>query len=213
MSRRLLTYLLIDTSGSMLGEPIEAVNTGLSALLTALRQNPYALETVYLNITTFDSEIKTVLPTTALEQVNLPTIVCPKSGATLLGEGLKTIAKLTSSELRKNNASGKGDWAPMLIILTDGKPTDLLEYQEAIPLIKKIGFGMIVACAAGPKADGKLLKNLTDNVFSLDTMDASGFANFFKWVSQAVSGNSQNAGNPNDNNSLPPPPPEINPFL
>ena len=35
----------------------------------------------------------------------------------------------------------KGDWRPILIILTDGKPTDLLAYSEAIPVIKSLGFG------------------------------------------------------------------------
>ena len=213
MQRRLITYLLIDTSGSMLGEPIEAVNSGLTALIAALRQNPYALETVHLNITTFDSEIKTVLPTTPLEQVNLPTIVCPKSGATLLGEALKHIANTVANEVKKNSANQKGDWSPMLIILTDGKPTDLLEFQEAIPLIKKANFSVVLACAAGPKADGESLKKLTDKVFSLDTMDGKSFEKFFEWVSQAVSGSSQNVGSPNNSISLPPPPPEMNPFL
>lgn len=51
MTRRLLTYICIDTSGSMRGEPIEAVNVGLQVLLS-LRQNPYALESVHLSITT-----------------------------------------------------------------------------------------------------------------------------------------------------------------
>ena len=42
----------------MKGEPIEAVNVGLQSLLSALRQNPYALESVYLSISTFDTQIK-----------------------------------------------------------------------------------------------------------------------------------------------------------
>ena len=37
MSRRLLTYICIDTSGSMRGEPIEAGNNGLQSLLSSLR--------------------------------------------------------------------------------------------------------------------------------------------------------------------------------
>ena len=53
MDRRLPIYLLIDSSGSMRGEPIQSVNVGLSAMLSALRQDPYALETVYLSIITF----------------------------------------------------------------------------------------------------------------------------------------------------------------
>ncbi|KAL1028050.1 hypothetical protein CH568_000755 [Haemophilus influenzae] len=93
MSRRLLTYICIDTSGSMKGEPIEAVNVGLQSLLSALRQNPYALESVYLSISTFDMQIKNVLPLTALEDVVLPTISCPDSGATFLGKMLEEISQ------------------------------------------------------------------------------------------------------------------------
>ena len=46
--RRLPVYLLVDTSGSMHGEAIEAVRNGLQVLVSALRQDPYALETAYL---------------------------------------------------------------------------------------------------------------------------------------------------------------------
>ena len=55
MSRRLPVYLLIDSSGSMRGEPIHAVNVGISSMLEALRQDPYALESVYLSLITFDN--------------------------------------------------------------------------------------------------------------------------------------------------------------
>ena len=210
MTRRLLTYICIDTSGSMRGEPIEAVNAGLQALLASLRQNPYALESVHLTITTFDSEIKDVLPLTPLEQVTLPEIVCPDSGATFLGAALEHIAHAVQRDRITSSGEQKGDWRPILIILTDGKPTDLLAYSEAIPLIKSLGFGNIVACAAGPKADASYLKQLTDTVASLDTMDASAFAKFFQWVSAAVASSSVSVGAPSATNDLPPPPPEIN---
>ena len=208
MSRRLLTYLCIDTSGSMRGEPIEAVNAGLQALLSSLRQNPYALESVHLAVTTFDSEIKEILPMTPLAQVILPEIVCPDSGATLIGEALEHIAAAAQRDHIASTAEQKGDWRPILIVLTDGKPTDLLAYSEILPVIKNLGFGNIVACAAGPKADASYLRQLTDTVVSLDTMDANGFAKFFQWVSEAVASSSDSAGTAH--NDLPPPPPEIN---
>ena len=210
MTRRLLTYICIDTSGSMRGEPIEAVNAGLQALLASLRQNPYALESVHLTITTFDSQIKDVLPLTPLEQVVLPEIVCPESGATFLGGALEHVAHAVQRDRIVKSGEQKGDWRPILIILTDGKPTDLLAYSEAIPVIKSLGFGNIVACAAGPKADASYLKQLTDTVASLDTMDASAFAQFFQWVSAAVASSSVSVGSPSATNDLPPPPPEIN---
>ena len=212
MSRRLLTYLCIDTSGSMNGEPIVAVNAGLQALLTSLRSNPYALESVHLSITTFDSEIKEVLPMTPVADIMLPEITCPKSGATLLGAALEDICAQVQRDVRKSSATEKGDWKPMLVILTDGKPTDTMAYSEVIPRLQAAGFAKILACAAGPKSDAAQLKRLTDFVVSLDTMDATSFAKFFEWVSATFSKDSQSRG-ATESVELPPPPPELNVVL
>ena len=62
--RRLPVYILLDTSGSMRGEPIHSVNVGLQSMLSALRQDPYALESVHLSIITFDVEAREYLPLT-----------------------------------------------------------------------------------------------------------------------------------------------------
>ncbi len=53
--RRLPVYLLLDTSGSMGGEPIEAVKNGVQVMISSLRQNPQAIETAFLSVITFDS--------------------------------------------------------------------------------------------------------------------------------------------------------------
>ncbi|MBQ4310052.1 MAG: VWA domain-containing protein, partial [Oscillospiraceae bacterium] len=53
--RRLPVYLLLDTSGSMTGDPIEAVRQGVKALVSELRGDPQALETAYLSVITFAS--------------------------------------------------------------------------------------------------------------------------------------------------------------
>jgi uncharacterized protein YegL len=98
---------------------------------------------------------------------------------------------------------------PLLFVLTDGKPADLQAYNEAIVKIKKHQFTNIVACAAGPKAKIDPLKKLTDNVFTLDTMDSNTFKKFFQWVSINVIGGGKTMGivDPVD---LPAPPPEVN---
>ena len=206
--RRLPVYLLLDTSGSMRGEPIEAVNTGIRAMLSALRQDPHALETLHISIITFDADAKIVVPLPALDELQVPEISTPQSGPTHLGRALETLAARIHTEIRHSTAEQKGDWAPFLFVMTDGKPSDNLLYHEQCPRIRALNFASIIGCVAGPKAKKEDLEPLCDHVVSLDTMDSQSFTSFFKWVTSAISGGNRSMGASVDV-ALPAPPPEI----
>lgn len=132
MSRRLPVYILIDTSGSMKGEPIESVKVGLSDMIASLRLDPYALETACISIITYDKEVKQILPLIELENLQMPDIECPDSGPTHTGAALNMLCDCYDKEVNMGNHEQKGDWMPLLFILTDGKPSDLMVYEEAI---------------------------------------------------------------------------------
>lgn len=210
--RRLPVYLLIDTSGSMTGEPIESVKVGLEAMLSSLRGDPFALESANISIITYDREVKVILPLTPLEDIQLPEITCPESGPTSMGAALKTLCEQIDSEVHLSTPTQKGDWMPLLFLMTDGKPSDIMEYNEAIPEVKKRKFATIVACAAGSKAKTEPLQQLTDQVYTLDTMDKSSFSQFFKWVSSSIGVGNRSIGATSDL-ILPPPPEEVNNVL
>ena len=208
--RRLPVYLLLDTSGSMFGEPIEAVKNGVDTLVSTLRQDPYALETAYLSIITFNSSAQQITPLTELSAFQKPSI--DAGGCTALGEALSLLASKVDSEVTKTTAEVKGDWKPLVFIMTDGEPTD--DLNKGLAEFKKRKFGMVVACAAGQGANTNTLKQITECVVQLDTADSGTIKSFFKCVSASVSTGSQKVEDAGVEvtglSELPPPPPEVN---
>ena len=209
MARRLPIYLLLDTSGSMSGEPITAVQNGVQMVVSALQNDPQALESAYISIITFESEVKQVLPLTELSQFNPPQLNA--GGMTSMGAALKLVSSCADNEVIKNTPDTKGDWKPMVFIMTDGEPND--DFDAGLAIFKTHKWGMVVACAAGGDANEKLLQRITENVVKLSTADAESIKAFFKWVSQSITINSKSVGATNKEitsiDQLPPPPPEI----
>lgn len=211
--RRLPVYLLVDTSGSMHGEAIEAVRNGLQVLVSALRQDPYALETAYLSVITFNSSAQQIIPLTELMNFQVPDIQA--SGTTAMGEALTLLADCIKREVVQGSAEVKGDWKPVVFLLSDGAPTDSI--SKGIEALKGVKIGTFVACAAGASADANTLKQITEIVVSLDTADANSIKAYFKWVSASISVSSQKIESGGKEVSgldeLPPPPPELNVVL
>jgi uncharacterized protein YegL len=205
--RRLPVYFLLDTSGSMYGEPIQSLNNALSGMINALRSDAQASETLWVSFITFDKEVKEIIPLTDLPSLQLPEIVCPPSGPTFTGKALKLLYQKVRTEVRKGTPTQKGDWRPLLFIFTDGKPGDTLLYNEMIPKIKSLNFSVIVACAAGNWADDSKLKPLCDEVVHLDTTDSATLMKFFRWVSDVIEKGNKSMGT-TDMVALPPLPPK-----
>ena len=206
--RRLPVYFLLDTSGSMYGEPIQALNNALSGMINNLRQDAQALDSLLISIITFDREVKEIAPLTELVSFQLPEITCPQSGPTNTGAGLDYIIQQVKKDVIKGSSTQKGDWKPLLFVFTDGKPSDMALYREKIIEIKSLNFGAVVGCAAGLKADDAILKELTDNVVHLDSADSSTLKQFFKWVSETIEQGNKSQGT-GERITLPPPPSEI----
>ncbi|MDR1486426.1 MAG: VWA domain-containing protein [Deltaproteobacteria bacterium] len=205
--RKLPIYILIDTSGSMRGEPIEAVKVGLRALIASLNRDPHALESVHISIITFDREAKVLLPMTELQGLKLPEIEAPQSSPTNLGEALELMCELYDKQVVKSSANQKGDWMPLGIVMTDGSPSDTMLFEQMCQKLKSYRFARIIACAAGHKAKKEPLQKFATDTVSIETMDSNSFVQFFQWVSQSVAKHSKSSVI--TGNELPTPPSEI----
>lgn len=208
--RRLPVYLVLDVSGSMSGEPIESVRTGVQTLVSTLRTDPYALETAFLSVILFDDQARQVVPLTELIAFQAPDIAAGSTSA--LGAALKLTAQCIEREVRRSTREVKGDWKPLVFLMTDGQPTD--DWKAGLAEFRKTTTGLVVACAAGPGADTKVLKQITEAVVLLDTADAATISAFFRWVSASISTSSKKVdlakADPGGLDQLPPPPPQIN---
>jgi uncharacterized protein YegL len=202
-SRRLPVYLLLDVSGSMQGDPIEAVRHGVRALLSELRGDPQALETAYLSVITFNTSARQVVPLTELMLFNEPPLQA--GGATALGAALRLLSDCIKQEVRQSSQTQKGDWRPLVFILTDGAPTD--DWRDAAAELKSAKPANIIACAAGARADTAPLKEITDYVIMMNTLSSGDLARFFAWVSTSVKLSSKSLDSkPGSEIELPPPP-------
>lgn len=102
---------------------------------------------------------------------------------------MSLLADCINREVVKGSAEVKGDWKPVVFLLSDGSPTDSL--SKGLNAMKGVKTGTFVACAAGSSADTATLKQITETVVSLDTADATSIKAFFKWVSASISVSSQ----------------------
>jgi uncharacterized protein YegL len=194
--RRLPIYFLIDVSESMTGEPIQQVEEGLSTIIQTLKKDPTAMETVWVSILIFAGQAKTLIPLS--EIINFYPPKFPIGSGTSLSKGLGHLM----FELRKNivitTAENKGDWKPIIFLLTDGVPTDdtsnaIFEWKQNWQ--KKAN---MVAVSFGNITDTRLLGELTETVLNFNNTRADSYSQFFKWVTDSIKTSSVNIdGNEN----------------
>lgn len=190
MIRRLPVYLLIDCSESMIGQGIEAIRTGISSMVSSLRRDPHALESVYLSVITYDAKARLECPLTPLMDFQEPNLILRPG--TSLGSALNLLADQIRTEVRKTTFESKGDYRPLVLLLTDGQPSD----DWRAPL-QRIGAQIrprpanIYAIGCGEDVDYSVLQALTDVVLRMDDMGPESFGKLFVWLTASVSSVSQ----------------------
>lgn len=210
--RRLPVYILIQTSGAMRGEPIESIKVGLEAMVASLRQDPFALESVFMSVATYNRKVDLLVPLMELESLQIPNISQPEAGPTHLGEALKYICSKIDSEVKLSTPERKGDWMPLLFLMCDGRASDLQVFNSALVDLKNHHFGSIIICLVGRSPNIENAKKISDTIVSLETSDSGSFKQFFKWVSASVSVGNRSIG-ATDQIQLPPPPPEVHSII
>jgi uncharacterized protein YegL len=173
--------LLLDTSGSMSGKPIQELNEGIRTFKQELMSDPLATKRVEIAVVTFgpvtvDNSFQTVpffqpSPLTA-------------NGDTPMGAAIAAAIDIVTKRKQEYKSHGVAYYKPWIILITDGAPTD--SWATAARMVKegedRKAFAFFAIGVEG--ADFSTLKQISVR----EPLKLKGlmFREFFMWLSASM---------------------------
>ncbi len=127
LNRRLVIYILIDSSDALVGEPVKQLNKSLNILAQKIISNtkdPYLIELIALSVISFATTAHQLFPIKDdyIFKNELPKITA--GGERNLGEALNYLKQTMDKEIHLTTSEQKGDYKPLVAVFLAGSPTD-----------------------------------------------------------------------------------------
>jgi uncharacterized protein YegL len=197
--------LLLDTSGSMAGMPIEELNKALVQIKEDILNDTMLSNRLELGIVAFDDDARVERPIDLISpDTDLP--ILNIGGVTNLVSGMNKAIELVTDRKNFYKSNGEQYYRPFIVLFTDGAPTNTAdEIDELDQNIQKLSdekrfiflpFGVdgadmqLLAKLAAQSADERL-KNI-GTAFAMK--DVSKFTEVFQFVSASISGIMEKGG-------------------
>lgn len=184
-SPRCPVALVLDTSGSMSGEPIQELNLGIQLFLDEVKADDLARWSVDLAIYTAGNIAQRILDFTNIDDIAIAELnPLVATGSTPLGEATKMALK--DLEKRKDNYRRVGVpyYQPWLILISDGVPTD--SWQDAAQQARELSAQRkLVSLPIGVQgADLRVLGQFSSKPPVI--LQGLKFREFFQWLSASM---------------------------
>ncbi len=112
--------LLLDTSGSMQGASLDALNEGLRTFKDDLIKNSLASRRVEVAVITFDCDVNVVQDFVTADQFEPPTLTA--QGLTHIGAAIQKSLDVIQDRKSQYRANGVAYYRPWIFMITDGEP-------------------------------------------------------------------------------------------
>lgn len=161
--RTMVLFFLVDTSGSMVGDKIGSVNDAIRETVPDLQDlsNSNADAAIKIATLQFATDVQWLYPQ-PIDSGDFRWNDLQVGGLTSLGAALNELnKKLSKSQFLQEAA---GSFAPVIILLSDGGPTD--DYKKGLDSIKQNNWfkhAIKIAIAIGNDADKNVLTEFTGN--------------------------------------------------
>jgi uncharacterized protein YegL len=190
--------LLLDTSGSMAGQPIAELNAGIREFYNELQNDSLAIKRVEVALMSF-GPVRLISEFNTAECFFDPQLEAV--GDTPIGEAIQKGIELIKNRKEQYRANGISFYRPWIFLITDGAPTD--QWQTAAAMVREgENTKSFAFFAIGVhKADMKILKQIS--VREPVKLQGLKFREFFQWLSNSMK--SASRSNPGDRIQLAPP--------
>jgi uncharacterized protein YegL len=181
---RVPCVLLLDTSGSMGGTPIEELNAGVSLCKSSMLADLLAAKRVELAIVTFGGGVNVACDFATVEHFNPPPLVA--DGDTPMGTAISKAIGMVTQRKAVYKANGVAYYRPWIFLITDGAPTD--HWDEAAQQVQEgENNSSFVFFSVGVEgADFSILKRLSKKREPLK-LKGLNFRDLFQWLSSSLS--------------------------
>jgi len=187
--RTMVLFLVIDTSGSMDGSKIGAVNTAIEEVIPAIKEvsDENADAQIKIAALEFSSGARWITANGPVEADQFRWNYLNAEGVTDFGAACKTLNEKLSTKAFMQEATGS--FAPAVFLLSDGEPTD--DWARELANLKQNNWfkaAVKVAIAIGDDANMDVLKEFTGTMEAvLVTHSAATLKKMIKFVSVRAS--------------------------